>query len=189
MVLLFHKPFGVLCQFTPDQPGQRTLAEFDFPPIVYPLGRLDLDSEGLLLLGDEPGMNKKLLDPQFGHERTYWAQIEGAPQPRALESLRAGGMAIQGHRCLPCRAQIIAAPALPERDPPVRFRKTVPTAWLELVLTEGKNRQVRRMTAAIGHPTLRLFRAAIGNLRWKGEKPGEWRELSPQEIRSVFHKS
>lgn len=188
MVLLFNKPYGVLSQFTPDQPGQRTLAEYGFPSVVYPLGRLDADSEGLLLLSDEKGLNTRLLDPKAGHERTYWAQVEGGPDERALDALRAGNLLIQGHHTLPCRAAEISDPGLPPRDPPVRFRAAIPTSWLELRLTEGKNRQVRRMTAAVGFPTLRLFRSAIGNLRWSGEPQGSWRELTPPEIRRVFAK-
>lgn len=186
MLVLFHKPFNVLCQFTPDQPGQRTLADFGFPKNVYPLGRLDMDSEGLLLLSDEPGLNNRLLNPKAAHERTYWAQVEGEPTELAMEKLRKGGLLIQGHRTLPCRVERIVDPGPPPRDPPVRFRKSVADSWLELKLIEGKNRQVRRMTAAIGFPTLRLFRAAIGGLRWTGEAPGEWREANPRERALVF---
>ncbi len=176
MLLAFHKPYGVLSQFTPDQPGQRTLAEFGFPPDVYPLGRLDLDSEGLLLLSDEPGLNQLLLHPDSRHERTYWAQVEGVPDAGALLRLSRGRLLIRGHRTLPCRARLLEdAPALPPRDPPIRHRAKIPDRWLELVLTEGKNRQVRRMTAAVGHPTLRLFRAAIRGIRWDGLAPGQWR--------------
>lgn len=179
VILAFHKPYGVLCQFTQDQPGQRTLAEFGFPPGVYSLGRLDMDSEGLLLLSDEPGMNTRLLDPAMAHPRTYWVQVEGVPDEPSVDRLARGGLVIQGHRTLPCRARLLdAAPDLPPREPPVRFRKQIPTSWLEMELTEGKNRQVRRMTAAVGHPTLRLMRVAIGGLRAPELAPGEWRELS-----------
>ncbi len=178
MVLAFFKPYGVLTQFTPDQPGQRTLADFGFPPRVYPLGRLDLDSEGLLLLSDEPGLNSRLLDPESGHPRTYLAEVEGIPSREAIDALRKGGIDLKGHRTRPCKATLLEGqPDLPPRDPPVRFRKSVPTSWLELTLTEGKNRQVRRMTAAVGFPTLRLVRVAIGRLSLPDLEPGKWLEL------------
>ncbi len=147
-----------------------------------------MDSEGLLLLGDEPGFNHFLLDPQYAHERTYWVQVEGEISATALAGLAAGGLVLQGHRTLPCRAAALAPPALPPRDPPVRFRKAIPTSWLEIALIEGKNRQVRRMTAAVGFPTLRLFRSAIGDLRWAGEAAGSWRELSAAERQSLLRK-
>lgn len=189
MVLAFHKPYGVLCQFTPDQPGQRTLADFGFPPGVYPVGRLDMDSEGLLLLSDEPGFNNRLLDPARGHPRTYRAQVERVPDEAALGKLRRGGLVIQGHRTLPCRVSVLdPAPEVPPRDPPVRFRKEIPTAWIELTLTEGKNRQVRRMTAAVGFPTLRLIRVAIGGYT-PGDLPaGMWRELDARETALIWRK-
>lgn len=178
MLIAFHKPYGVLCQFTPDQPGQRTLAEFGFPKRVFPIGRLDQDSEGLLLLGDERPWVDRLLDPRHGHPRTYQVQVEGLPEPAAIARLAAGGIDLKGHRTLPCQARRMeSAPDFPPRDPPVRFRKSVPDCWLELVLTEGKNRQVRRMTAAVGHPTLRLVRVAIGRLKLATLPPGAWREL------------
>ncbi|MCB1235268.1 MAG: pseudouridine synthase, partial [Verrucomicrobiae bacterium] len=149
MLIAFHKPHGILTQFTPDRPGQRTLAEFGFPERVYPVGRLDLDSEGLLLLTDERGLNDRLLDPRRGHPRAYHAQVEGEIGDTALERLRAGGLTIQGYRTRPCRAHRVF-PGHPDRDPPIRFRKAIPTSWVELELVEGKNRQVRRMTAAVG---------------------------------------
>lgn len=180
MMIVFHKPYGVLCQFTPDQPGQRTLAEFGFPKGVYPVGRLDLDSEGLLLLCDEPGFNHRFLDPERGHPRTYWVQVEGAPDELALDAMRGGGLLIQGHRTRPCRVEIIS-PDMPPRDPPVRFRKSIPTTWLRMELVEGKNRQVRRMTAVVGHPTLRLVRVGIGGFSDAGLVSGEWRKLSAEE--------
>lgn len=183
MIAAFHKPYGVLCQFTPDQPGQRTLAEFGFPPGVYPLGRLDLDSEGLLLLSDEAGLNHRLLDPAAAHPRTYLAQVEGVPAAAAVSRLAVGGLRIRDHSTRPARVRLLdAEPALPPRLPPVRFRKAIPTAWLELVLTEGKNRQVRRMTAAVGHPTLRLVRVAIGNYQLGELAAGEWRILDPAAV-------
>jgi 23S rRNA pseudouridine2457 synthase len=188
MVIAFHKPYGVLCQFTRDQPGQRTLADFGFPPGVYPLGRLDLDSEGLLLLSDEAGLNNRLLDPVAAHPRTYHAQVEGIPVPEAIRRLTAGGLAIQGYRTRPCRARLLGADTtVPPRDPPVRFRQAIPTSWLELTLTEGKNRQVRRMTAAVGFPTLRLIRRAIGKLEIDPGH-GAWRELTSGEIQSIWKK-
>lgn len=189
MVIALHKPYGVLCQFTPDQPGQRTLAEFGLPPGVYPVGRLDLDSEGLLLLTDEAGFNHRLLDPKAAHPRTYLAQVEGDVTPDALARLERGGLEIQGYRTRPCRARVLdPAPDLPPRDPPVRFRKAIPTGWLELQLTEGKNRQVRRMTATVGYPTLRLFRIAIGGFTVSGLQQGAWKILDPADIRKIQRK-
>ena len=186
MVVAFHKPYGVLCQFTPDQPGQRTLAEFGLPPGVYPVGRLDMDSEGLLLLSDEPGFNDRLLDPRHGHWRTYWAQVEGEPTPEAIQRLRVGGLQIKGHRTLPCRACLLEPQPDPApRVPPIRERQQIPTAWLELQLAEGKNRQVRRMTAAVGFPTLRLIRVAIGGHLMGSLEAGRWCELSTAEIHSL----
>lgn len=187
MVIAFHKPYGVLCQFTPDQPGQRTLADFAFPPGVYPVGRLDMDSEGLLLLTDEPGFNHRLLDPAAAHPRTYRVQVEGIPTPDAMMRLKRGGLEIQGCRTRPCAVRLLDhAPDVPPRDPPVRFRMHIPTSWLELQLTEGKNRQVRRMTAAVGFPTLRLIRTAIGGFSGEEITAGTWVVLQPEEIRSVW---
>lgn len=187
MVIAFHKPYGVLCQFTPDQPGQRVLAEFAFPRGVYPVGRLDMDSEGLLLLTDEAGFNHRFLDPDRGHPRTYLAQVEGVPTEEALLRLRRGGIDIQGHRSRPCEVCLMdPQPGIPPRDPPVRFRKSIPTSWIELRLVEGKNRQVRRMTAAVGFPTLRLIRVAVGGFAAPDLAAGEWRELSPAEIGKVW---
>lgn len=180
MLIAFHKPYGVLSQFTPDQPGQRTFAEFGFPKDVFPIGRLDQDSEGLILLGNERAWVDRILDPRHGHPRTYHVQVEGLPTAEALSRLARGGIELKGHRTLPCKARPLeAAPDFPPRNPPVRFRKSVPDRWVELVLTEGKNRQVRRMTAAVGHPTLRLVRVAIGGLMLKPLLAGQWRELSP----------
>ncbi|EIQ00264.1 pseudouridine synthase family protein [Opitutaceae bacterium TAV1] len=196
VLLAFNKPYGVLSQFTPE-PGSawRTLAEFGLPPGVYPLGRLDADSEGLLLLSDERGLNTRLLDPRHGHDREYLAQVERIPDDAALARL-AGGVLIGGgkaggYRTQPCRVRRLPEPpSLPPRDPPVRFRKNVPDCWLALELAEGKNRQVRRMTAAIGHPTLRLVRWRIGQLRLDNFipalAPGAWRELGPEERRRVL---
>jgi 23S rRNA pseudouridine2457 synthase len=188
MLCALHKPYGVLSQFSPE-PGSRwrTLADFGLPAGVYPLGRLDADSEGLLLLTDEPGLNHRLLDPERGHPRDYWVQVERLPSDEALARLARGGLDLGGHRTRPLRARRLdPAPAVPPRDPPIRFRKNVPDTWLSLELTEGKNRQVRRMTAAIGHPTLRLIRVRIGGFELGGLLPGTWRELSPAERRSVL---
>ena len=188
MLLAFHKPYGVLSQFTSDGSPNRTLAEFNFPKRVYPLGRLDADSEGLLLLSDEPQLNQKLLTPERGHHREYWAQVERIPSPAAMHEL-AAGLTIQGRSTRPCRAWILEPqPGMPPRDPPIRFRKTVPTCWIALELTEGKNRQVRRMTAAVGHPTLRLIRVRIGALFLEDLPAGKWRTLSETERKLVFSK-
>lgn len=177
MLIAFHKPYGVLSQFTPDGSPNRTLAGFGFPPGVYPIGRLDADSEGLLLLSDEAEWNQRLLHPRHAHGRIYWAQVERIPSAEALGEL-ARGVMVQGRRTLPCRAWILdPQPELPPREPPIRFRKNVPDCWIGLELTEGKNRQVRRMTAAVGHPTLRLVRVRIGGLRLEGLEPGRWRGL------------
>lgn len=188
MLLALHKPYGVLSQFTPE-PGSRwrTLAAFDLPKNVYALGRLDADSEGLLLLSNEPGLNSRLLDPKHAHRREYWAQVERLPSAAALAQLARGGLGLGGYRTLPCRARLLdPPPAIAPRDPPIRFRKNVPDAWLALELVEGKYRQVRRMTAAIGHPTLRLLRVRIGDFPLGDLAPGAWRELTPAERAAVF---
>ena len=187
VLIAFHKPYGVLAQFTPAKSSpHRTLAAFHFPPNVYPLGRLDADSEGLLLLGDEPGLNARLLHPSQGHTRLYWVQVERIPTPESLRAL-AGGVVIQGHRTLPCRAwRPEPPPDPPPRDPPIRQRKNVPECWIALELTEGKNRQVRRMTAAIGHPTLRLIRARIGAYELGTLPAGQWSVLDDVARRLVF---
>jgi 23S rRNA pseudouridine2457 synthase len=189
MLLALNKPYGVLSQFTPEPGSQwRTLADFGLPKGVYALGRLDADSEGLLLFSDEPGLNSRLLDPEHGHRREYWVQVERIPTDDALRQL-AAGVTVGDYRTQPCRVRRLEpAPALPPRDPPVRFRKSVPDCWLSLELSEGKNRQVRRMTAAVGHPTLRLVRARIGELTLESLAlaPGRWRELTAAERVSVF---
>ncbi len=183
--LIFWKPFDVLCQFTPAAAGGQTLKDFIPVPDVYPVGRLDRDSEGLLLLSDDGPLRHRLTDPRFRHPRTHWVQVEGVPGAAALDSLR-GGVVVRDYRTKPAKAQLperdpIAAP----RSPPIRFRKSIPTSWLELTLTEGRNRQVRRMAAAIGYPALRLVRAAIGGLTLDGLRPGEWRELTGEEVRAL----
>jgi 23S rRNA pseudouridine2457 synthase len=186
MLLAFHKPFGVVSQFTPDGSQHRTLAEFGFPPRVYPLGRLDAESEGLLLLSNEPALNAQLLHPKYGHRRVYWAQVERIPTAEALAQLESG-LIIEGRRTLPCRAQPLhPQPTLAPRDPPIRFRKNVPDVWIALELVEGKNHQVRRMTAAIGHPTLRLVRVQIGQLELGDLALGKWRELSAADRARIF---
>jgi len=210
VLIAFNKPYGVLSQFTSDGSPNRPLAEFGFPKNVYPIGRLDADSEGLLLLSDEAQWNEKLLHPRHAHEREYWAQVEKIPTRAALDQLQ-NGLVIQGHKTLPCRAWLLepqpdvsnvaadvsrlnnpeglsgltsAATSIkiPPRIPPIRFRKSVPDCWIGLELVEGKNRQVRRMTAAIGHPTLRLLRVRIGRF-WLGDLPaGQWKIVPAQEF-------
>jgi 23S rRNA pseudouridine2457 synthase len=213
VLIAFNKPYGVLSQFTGDGSPNRPLAEFGFPKNVYAIGRLDADSEGLLLLSDEAKWNEILLHPRHAHEREYWAQVEKIPTREALDKLQ-HGLVIQGHKTLPCRAWLldpqpqisdvaadIRRPNNPNsqsglipqggtatiiklwpRVPPIRVRKSVPDCWVGLELVEGKNRQVRRMTAAIGHPTLRLMRVRIGNF-WLGDlEPGKWRLLTGKEV-------
>ena len=175
MLIAFNKPSGVLCQF-PDRsvPARRTLAEFGLPPGVYPAGRLDFDSEGLLLLTDDGALAHRFTDPRHKQPKTYWVQVEGTPSEPQLRAL-CDGVALNDGPTRPVQAREIDPPALWPRDPPVRFRKTVPDAWLELTLREGRNRQVRRMTAAVGLPTLRLVRVALGTHRLDGLVPGQWR--------------
>ncbi len=185
--LLFHKPYGVLSQFRPE-PGSAwgSLADHIDCPGVYAAGRLDADSEGLLVLTDDGRLQARLTDPAWGHWRRYLVQVEGIITEAALDSLTRGVM-VKGRRTLPARARAVEDPALPERDPPIRHRLRVPTAWLEVELREGRNRQVRRMTAAVGLPTLRLLRTAIDlmdgspPLDLAGLAPGAWREVSPGE--------
>lgn len=181
MLIAFHKPYGVISQFTPDGSPNRALVDFGFPKGVYPIGRLDADSEGLLLLSDEAALNEKLLHPRHGHRRIYWAQVENVPSPESLRRLEKG-VTIQGRKTLPCRGWILEPqPEMASRVPPIRSRKSIPAAWIELELAEGKNRQVRRMTAAIGHPTLRLVRVGIGRLELGNLEVGKWKILSPTE--------
>ncbi len=175
MLIAFNKPYGVLCQFTDrSTPPRRTLAEFGLPPGVYAAGRLDHDSEGLLLLTDDGVLAHRLTDPRHKQPKTYWVQVEGDPTEAQLAALR-NGVELNDGRTRPAQARRIEPPPLWDRDPPVRFRKTVPDAWLELTISEGRNRQVRRMTAAVGLPTLRLVRVAIGPHRLEGLQPGAWR--------------
>ena len=186
MLIAFNKPFAVLSQFTSDGSPNRPLSEFRFPPRVYPIGRLDADSEGLLLLSDEAAWNEQLLHPRHAHRRTYWAQVERVPTEEALRKLERG-LIVQGHATLPCRAWWLdPQPVVPPRVPPIRVRKSVPDSWVGLELIEGKNRQVRRMTAAVGHPTLRLIRVAIGGFGLGVLPVGEWRILTPTERDQVL---
>lgn len=176
--ILFNKPYGVVSQFS--GVGE-TLRKFVSVKNVYPVGRLDHDSEGLLLLTDDGAVQHRLTDPRFAHPRTYLVQVEGVPDESKLRQLEKGVL-IRDYRTRPAQVRLLEAePQLPPRNPPVRFRKSVPTAWLEITLTEGRNRQVRRMTAAVGHPTLRLVRSGIGMLQLGTLKPGEWRELTKSE--------
>jgi 23S rRNA pseudouridine2457 synthase len=178
-LLLFNKPYEVLSQFTDAKsPSPRaTLSDFIAVPGVYPAGRLDRDSEGLLLLTDDGRLQARIADPRFKLDKCYWAQVEGEPDETALAALRSGVVLNDG-KTRPARAERIEAPELWPRDPPVRFRKTVPDCWLSLAIREGKNRQVRRMTAAVGHPTLRLVRWQVGEWTVDGLAPGEWREVN-----------
>ena len=175
MLIAFNKPYGVLCQFTDgSQPPRRTLAQFGLPPDVYAAGRLDLDSEGLLLLTDDGAVAHRITDPAHRQAKTYQVQVEGIPTQAQLLALERG-VVLRDGPTRPARVRTIPEPALWPRDPPVRMRKTVPDAWLELTIGEGRNRQVRRMTAAVGLPTLRLVRTAIGPHRLGTLQPGTWR--------------
>jgi 23S rRNA pseudouridine2457 synthase len=186
MLIALHKPCGVLSQFTGDGSRNRTLKEFGLPQAVCPIGRLDADSEGLLLLSDEAELNARLLHPRQGHGRVYWAQVERIPSAEALRKL-AAGVVVQGRKTLPCRAWLLEPqPEVPPRMPPIRERKLIPTAWIGLELVEGKNRQVRHMTAAIGHPTLRLIRTRIGAFELGGLSAGSWRVLTASDRKLVF---
>ena len=194
--ILFYKPYGVLCQFTDNNDGvtkRPTLKDYISIPSIYPVGRLDLDSEGLLLLTNNGRLQHRLAHPQFAHSRTYWVQVERIPDQLALTNLRAG-VKIKGYFTRKAKVKILSEePLLSPRNPPIRYRQNVPTCWLEITLTEGKNRQVRRMTAAVGFPTLRLVRVAIGiNLREDTQQfgldtlqPGQWRELSKVETKML----
>lgn len=179
-LLLLHKPYGVLCQFT-DSGGRRTLADHVRVPGVYAAGRLDADSEGLVVLTDDGALQARIADPRHELEKVYWAQVEGAVTESALAQLR-HGVALADGTTRPARAHRIAEPDLPPRQPPIRVRRAIPTSWIELGVREGRNRQVRRMTAAVGHPTLRLVRVAVGPWRVDGLAPGEWREAGAHEV-------
>ena len=188
--LLLNKPYGVLSQFTPEEGSRwRCLNDFVDVPQVYAAGRLDADSEGLLILTSNGRLQQRLTDPRFGHWRSYWAQVEGTPNTDQLQQL-CDGVVIQGRRTLPAKARWLQGqdqPTLPERTPPIRYRAAIPTSWLQLSLTEGRNRQVRRMTAAVGLPTLRLVRCCIDlmdngpPLDLTGLQPGSWRAVTAAE--------
>lgn len=173
-LILFNKPFNVLSQFT-DAQGRDTLADFIAIKNIYPAGRLDRDSEGLLLLTDDGRLQQRIADPRFKLPKTYWVQVEGTPDDRALQQLRKGVLLKDGLTA-PARVKRIQDPALWPRNPPIRSRRTQPVHWLALTITEGRNRQVRRMTAAVGHPTLRLVRISIGNWSLDDLTPGRYRE-------------
>lgn len=184
--ILLNKPYGVVCQFSKSQGNEATLADYVPVPGVYPVGRLDADSEGLVLLTDDGQLQHVFTDPKFGHSKTYWAQVEGVPTPEALDTLR-NGVLLPGYRTKyrtrPAKARVLdPAPEVWERNPPIRFRAKIPVTWIEVELQEGRNRQVRKMTAKVGFPTLRLVRVAIGELRVDGLQPGEWRELTASEL-------
>jgi 23S rRNA pseudouridine2457 synthase len=176
VLIAFNKPFGVICKFRPE-PGRSTLADYIKVPDVYPAGRLDTDSEGLLLLTDDGLLQTRIANPRHKLAKVYWAQVEGIPADAALNALR-NGVDLGDFVAQPAGARLIDQPAnLWPRDPPIRYRAKIPTTWLELTLREGKNRQVRRMTARVGFPTLRLVRAAVGSVDVDGLAPGSWREV------------
>lgn len=189
LYLLAYKPFNVLTQFSGEKQDETLqVLDYDFPKDVYPVGRLDKDSEGLLLLTNDKRLNHRLLDPRFKHEREYWAQVEKVPTPAALEQL-SKGVKLNDGPTLPAKASLLEfEPELPPRNPPIRFRAAIPTAWLSLTLTEGRNRQVRRMTAAVGFPTLRLVRWRMENLILGDLQPGQVRELTEDERKELFRR-
>ena len=176
--IAFYKPFQVVCQFSGEG---RTLSDFKLPKNVYAAGRLDKDSEGLLILTDDGALNQKITHPKFEKTKIYHVQVEGVPDSKSLRKLQSG-VIIKDYMTLPCEAKIIDDPKYPDREPPIRERANIPTTWLEICLKEGKNRQVRRMTAAIGFPTLRLVRYKIGFVSLEDLVPGEWREIAPTEV-------
>lgn len=178
MLIAFNKPFDVACKFSPD-PGRKTLADYIEISNIYPAGRLDADSEGLMLLTDDGVLQARIAEPRHKMAKVYWAQVEGVPTPTALDALR-HGVFLGDFTTQSANARLIEEPRdLWPREPPIRFRAKIPTAWIELTIREGKNRQVRRMTAKVGFPTLRLVRAAIGRVTIAGLAPGSWREIAP----------
>ena len=182
--LLLNKPYEVLTQFT-DEHGRATLKDFVAVPDVYPVGRLDFDSEGLLLLTDDQLLQHRLSDPKFKVPKTYWAQVEGLIADDTLEPLRRG-VPIKDGRCDPARTTAIAEPAqLWTRTPPIRYRASIPTSWLEITISQGMNRQVRKMCATVNRPCLRLVRAALGELTLGNLQPGQWRDLTPAEVTAL----
>lgn len=187
---IIHKPFQVLSQFSRED-GKKTLKDFtDFDTDIYPVGRLDYDSEGLLILTNDKSLNHLLLDPRYAHEREYWVQVEGSPDQHALMNLSNGVMInVDGkhYQTKPCTAlSFDTQPKVAERNPPIRFRKTVPDTWIRLIMKEGKNRQVRKMTAAAGYPTLRLIRYRIEKIDIEGMEPGDLREFSEKQIYALL---
>ena len=179
--IAFYKPFGVLCQFTGED-GDKTLADFGMPKEVYAAGRLDKDSEGLLILTNDGVFNQRLTNPKSEKTKTYWVQIENIPSDKSLQELENGVVIKGGHKTLPCKVRIMKDFNIEPRDPPIRERKNIPTCWLELQIIEGKNRQVRRMTASIGHPTLRLIRVSVGKKQLNKLVPGSWEYIQPKEV-------
>lgn len=180
--ILFYKPYGVLCQFSPEHEKQTLRDYLTLPKDIYPVGRLDADSEGLLLLTNDNAVKSMLTEPSHAFPKTYLAQVERLPDARAMDQLRTG-VVIDGKKTKPAEAELLEKdPVVPVRSVPIRFRKNVPTAWLKIILREGRNRQVRKMTAAVGHPTLRLLRINIGQLGLGTLRPGEFREITRSEI-------
>lgn len=173
MLVLFNKPYGVLTQFT-DPLGRPTLADYISTPNIYAAGRLDTDSEGLLVLTDDVKLRTRIMSPKFKLPKSYWVQVEGIPTDEALKQLK-NGVLLKDGMTKTARVQLIEPPAIWDRNPPIRYRATIPTSWLSITITEGKNRQVRRMTAAVGFPTLRLIRFAVGQWRLSGLEPGQWK--------------
>jgi 23S rRNA pseudouridine2457 synthase len=187
---LIYKPYGVLSQFTREHPSHQVLGDLhDFPSDVYPVGRLDKDSEGLLILTNDKKLNHQLLNPSFRHQRTYWVQVEGQPTAAAIKQLEEGvdiRIDKKNYHTLPAEAKVMPPPPLPEREPPIRYRKNVPDSWISLSLTEGKNRQVRRMCAQVGFPVLRLVRASIEGVRLGKMSIGEVRPIAAEQIYSLL---
>ena len=177
----FHKPFGVICQFTSEE-GVQNLSAFQLPKDVYPVGRLDKDSEGLLILSNDGVFIDQALSPKYNKEKTYWAQVEKIPSEESLDKLRKGNIKIDNYFTKSCQVKLLSNFSMPERNPPIRFRQSIPTSWIEIILTEGKNRQVRKMTAHINHPTLRLIRTKFGKYDLGNLNSGAWREISKSDI-------